>query len=80
MDVEYTRGYYDRGKFFRQFSLLTCNFLIVQLFQPEGGEGMGLRRLKGGIVILARCRFHFISEHKNLVQDPSNNTSITLLA
>ena len=30
----------------------------------------------GGIVILARCEFHFIKEHETLVQHPSNNISI----
>ena len=32
----------------------------------------------GCIVILARYEFHFIGEHENLVQDPSNNISTTV--
>ena len=31
----------------------------------------------GGIAILARYVFHFIIEHENMVQDPSNNISIS---
>ena len=27
---------------------------------------------------LARCKFHFIREHKNLVNDPSNNVFIVI--
>ena len=33
----------------------------------------------GGIIILARCEFHFIREHENLVEHPSKNKSIVHL-
>ena len=37
------RGYIDRGKFFRQFSLLIWNLFIGQFIYPVGGERIGLR-------------------------------------
>ena len=33
--------------------------------------------MEEGIVILARCKFHSIREHENLVWDPRNNMSIS---
>ena len=38
--------------------------------------GGGVKKVEGGIVILARCKFHFIREHENMVQDPCNNISV----
>ena len=52
------------GENCRQFSLLTWKTFIGQSVHQEVGEGMGW---KGGIVILARCNFHFIREHENVV-------------
>ena len=55
-----------QGKNYRQFSFLTWNSFIGQFFHPVGGD-----RVKGWkreIVILARCVFHFIREHKNFIQ------------
>ena len=54
-------GYYDRGKFvvnckLRAFYLVSC------LSSRREGDG-----IKERIVIFARCKFHFITEHKNLV-------------
>ena len=40
---------------------------IGQVVHPVGGEGIGW---KGEIVILDRCKFHFIREHENLVLNP----------
>ena len=42
------------------------NIMIEEKLSPEGGEGMGVKGVGGGdIVILARCKFHF--SHENLV-------------
>ena len=37
---------------------------------------MKRNEVEGGIFILARCEFHFIRVHENLVQHPSNYISI----
>ena len=58
------------GKNCHQFSLVTWNSFIGQFVNPiEGGW-------KEGIVILARCKFHFIRENEDLVWDPSSNIPI----
>ena len=44
----------------------------------KGGDGV--KGSQGGIVILARCEFYFIKEHKNMMQHPSNNTFIVATA
>ena len=43
-------------------TLLTWDSFIGQIDHPVGKE-----RIRGGIVILARCKFHFTREHENLV-------------
>ena len=63
------RGYYDRGKIVVNL-VPTWNSFIGQFVHPIEGFG------RGGIVNLALCKFHFIVEHENLMQDPSNNISI----
>ena len=62
MDVEYTR-IYDRGKIVVNTG---CSFIgqFVRLLGGGRGWSKGEDR---GIVILARCKFLFISEHENLV-------------
>ena len=40
-------------------------------------DGYEAKWVDGGIVILARCEYHFIRVHENLEQHPSNNISIT---
>ena len=49
------------GEKCRQFTLLTWNSLISQFVHPVGDEE------KRKIDILARCEFHFIRQHENLV-------------
>ena len=53
-----------------QFRVLIWNSFIGQVVHPLGGKGMEVN------VILARCKVHFIREHENVVQHPSNNISI----
>ena len=67
------RGYYDRGKIVGNISLFPLSF-ISQFVNAVGVVG----NLATGevIVILARCKFHFIREHENLVSDPSINKCI----
>ena len=62
-----------------QFSFLIRNSFIGQFVHPEGWEGvwMGKGDIEEKVVLLACCMFHFIREHENLVQYPSNNKSIT---
>ena len=64
------RGYIDRGKFFRQFSLLIWNLFIVQFIYSLGGEELGR------INMLASFEHYFIRVHENLVQHSSNNILI----
>ena len=72
MDVD-IRGYYDRKKIVVN---LACqhgtNLLVSSFIQYER------RGLREGIVHLARCVFHFIREHENLVYYPSNNLFINI--
>ena len=58
----------------RQFRLLTLTLFIGQFVYIIGGECWG----KGGVVIFASLKFHFIGVRNNLVQDPINNKSINL--
>ena len=44
-------------------SLLTCNSFIGQYINTVGGVWIG-GKWKGGIVISARCVFHFIREYE----------------
>ena len=53
---------------------MVLNYWSVRSSISRGGDGV--KGLDGGIVILASCEFHFISEHENLLQHPSNNISI----
>ena len=39
-----------------------------EVFHPVGGEWIGYRGWVEVTVILARCKFHFIREHENLIQ------------
>ena len=59
-------------------SILVANMKIVYWsFLYQAGGVMVKRGWMGrGIVILARCKFHFIRVHENLVKDPTNNKSI----
>ena len=52
------RGYHNNEKV---SSISVVIIELIYLSVPKVGEGMR------GIVILARCEFHFIREHKNLV-------------
>ena len=63
----------------RQFKLLTWTSLIRQ-FVHSVNEGRGFG--KGGEFeyrYLASCTHHFIREHENSIQHPSNNISIDTL-
>ena len=51
----------------RQFSLPTWNSIIGQFIHPVGRGGGGVKGVEGVILNLARCKFHFIREHDNLV-------------
>ena len=42
-------------------------WFIGQFFTPVRGEGMRKKGKNGGIFILARCEFHFVREHENLM-------------
>ena len=42
-------------------------------FSTLRGIGNVIKMVDGGIIILARCMFHFIRVPENLVQHPSNN-------
>ena len=57
----------------RQLNLLAWNSFINQLVHPVEGRGWG----KMGIS--ARCVFHFIRVHDNLVKDLSNIKSFKLV-
>ena len=46
------------GENCQKFMLLTCTLLIEQFVHPVGGDG--------GIVILARCDFHFIKKNMKI--------------
>ena len=35
-----------------------------------------VNKVNGGIIVLARCKFHFIRVHENLLQHPIDNKSI----
>ena len=50
------------GEKLSSIRLLTWNSFIGQIDHPVGEE-----RIRWGIVILARCKFHFTREHENLV-------------
>ena len=66
MDIKYT-GILQQGEKCLQFSLLKCIYLFIVQFVHLVGEGIGVKGFKGVIVILARCEFHFIREHENVV-------------
>ena len=38
-----------------------------------------IEKVDGGIVILSSCKYHFIKVNENLMQHPSNHTSISML-
>ena len=40
---------------------------MILNYLSSKSEGDGLKGLMGGILTLARCEFHFIIEHENLV-------------
>ena len=56
------------GEFFCQFNLLIWTSFIGQFVNLVGGEGDGVKRKNGGIVILASCKYYFIRVHGNLGQ------------
>ena len=66
---------YKQGKICRQFSLLIRTSFIGQIFHRVVVE---VESIKGEIVILASCECHHIRVNENLVQHPSNNTSIMI--
>ena len=41
--------------------------LIYRSVRLVGGDVIGVKGVEGGIVILARCEFHFVNEHESLV-------------
>ena len=55
------------GENCRQFRLLTGTSFIGQFVHTVGGEAMGLRGWKGGIVILPSYVYNFIREHDRVV-------------
>ena len=59
------------------FSWLIWTSFNGQFVYPVGGEGV--KEEDGGIIILASCEHHFNRVHKNLVQHPSINISISLI-
>ena len=50
-----------------QYRLLFPPSFIGQFVYPLGGKGMGKRRWREGIVILALYKFHFTRKHDDLV-------------
>ena len=44
--------------------MLTWILFIGKFVHPVEGEEIGVDGIEGGIVILARCMFHFIREYK----------------
>ena len=45
-------------------------------FSRRGGDLV--KGMDGGMLILARCKIHFVSEHENFGKDTSNNISILI--
>ena len=65
MDIEYTYVYIMIGK---KWSLLLANMDITYCaVYQEGGEGMGVKEVNLGKILLASYKFHFIRVHDNLV-------------
>ena len=56
--------------------MITWKFIGIVVYwsvsSSRGRGGDGLKRVEGGIFILAHCKYHFIKEHENLVYDPTN--------
>ena len=47
--------------------LLTWTSFMGQFVRPAGEEGMSVKGVESGIIILASCEFHFIRVLDNLV-------------
>ena len=56
-----------------QLANMDLIYWTVRLFS---WDGIGVKGVEGGIVILASWELHFIRVHENLVQHPCNNISI----
>ncbi len=64
-------GYIDRGKYFSSFQVAKIDLIICQFVNPVRGDGLM------GLSLFNQLRVNFFKIHKNLVQYPSNNISIT---
>ena len=69
MDMIDIRGYMTGVNICPQFSFFIVWISFIDQFSRRGWG-------KGGIVILASFKHHFIRVHENLEQHPSNNISI----
>ena len=56
---------------------MDITFWPVRSSSKRGGDGVKGADLEGVVVILASYKFHLIKVHDDLVQDLSNNNSIT---
>ena len=64
------RGYIYRGKFVVYFATyMNLSHWTVRSSSRRGGDKV--KRVDGGIVILASCKHHFIRVFANLEQHPS---------
>ena len=64
--------------FYMKISSFLYGTHIGQFVHSVGVEWMVYRMRMGGI-ILGSCEYNFIRVHKNLVQYPCNNISITII-